>query len=293
MAALTRLLPLSAAALCLWLAPRVFPGLPAVPSWLPLLVPLLAFWRRPQRLSGRVRTLDRAIGLEGLLCAAMEAPGEHPFAPALAARARAALAAKSRAVRAALFAPARYQRPRGLLVALLAFLLFLHLAGPLPVPGPRPGALPPPMQAEHPPEVGPGRGGPGSDPRSEPGSRETARQDPRKRPEEGTEEPEKEPRPDAPPLPPPPALLPGEPEKLALTPPPAGEGPRHMKPVYETEGLLPPPVRPGGLEPPAPAQDPVRLAVELERAAERALGDGLLTAGEAWLARRQAEAMGR
>ena len=99
-------------------------------------------------------------------------------------------------------------------------------------------------------------------------------------------------------------------EKVLFTPPPGGEGPKHMKKVYRTRGLPSLPPRgnrpgPGGNRKasgkPGKAQGNKnrskevrpRLARALERAAERALGDGLLSPGEAWLAGRMAEALKR
>ena len=107
-----------------------------------------------------------------------------------------------------------------------------------------------------------------------------------------------------------PGIRPRSEEKILFTPPPDGEGPKHMKKVYQTQGAPSRPSREtrpgtggnrkgsrktgkGQTKKSRAGESGSRLARALERAAERALGDGLLSPGEAWLAGRMAEALKR
>ncbi len=99
-------------------------------------------------------------------------------------------------------------------------------------------------------------------------------------------------------------------EKILFTPPAGGNGPKRLKKVYQTRGAPPLPGRetlPGARTPkrspgrPGPSslgrkggeKAGQEWARAMERAAERALGDGFLSPGEAWLASRMAEAWKR
>ncbi len=106
------------------------------------------------------------------------------------------------------------------------------------------------------------------------------------------------------------AIRPRSEEKILFSLPSAGPGPKHRKKVYTTRGApsSPPGEGRAGTRPGAPGKEggpgrpipgrgregerkaPPPLARAWKRAAERALGDGLLSPGEAWLASRMAQA---
>ena len=291
--------------LCLWVGSWILPGVPSLPLWaclLPLPLGLGLSWF----FLGRRSRLD-IEGLRDLLRAALEVEEGHPFAGALALQAEAVLKTRRRELLGGAFREARRPRPWYLLYAVLAFLLLLEWTGPLPLPFPLPGKEP---RSQGVPLARAGRGGQGLGGGA--GKKENRKHQGAGRDQGGRsgskKENKKPPRPRAKkPLPRPGdrGIRPRSEEKILFTPPPSGKGPMHMKKVYETEGApFPPGRKPGGDEkgpkgkagktkkkPPGEARK--KLARALERAAEKALGDGLLSPGEAWLASRMAEAWKR